>query len=273
MDLAVEYIGRTLINPFIPSEYHTPHFWPSQFLSCWILNYIGGFLFYFSFATLSYWYFFRHNKSKYYPTTLPEDITHQIQTEISIAMKSFPLMALCFSPFTFGVTRSWSKMYYSISDYGWGYLIFSVILFLFITDFMIYYIHRGLHIGWFYNNIHKQHHTYQYTTPFSSHAFHWGDGWAQGVPYYIFVYIFPFHWLLWICMFFFVNCWTVLIHDQVDFLGHSFIQSTGHHTIHHTSFKYNYGQYFTFWDKFNGTYHPTSRTHTFSGSRLTQKKI
>jgi len=272
MDKAVLFIGQYFLNPLLPVEYHAPQYWGSQFLACWILNYLGGFFFYFSTATVSYWYFFRHKRDIYYPDTLPDDLTDQIQTEIGIAMRSFPFMSFMFSPFTFGVTRGWSKMYYSVEDYGWGYMVFSVVWFLVVTDFMIYYIHRGLHLKWFYTHIHKVHHTYQYTTPFSSHAFHWADGWSQGVPYYIFVYIFPFHWLLWICMFLMVNCWTVLIHDQVDLLGHNYIQSTGHHSIHHSTFKYNYGQYFTFWDRLNNTYFPTIRTHDFSGSKLLPDK-
>jgi len=268
MDIAVEAVGRYLLNPFLPEEYHAPEYWGTQFAACWLMNYLGAIFFYFSCATLSYWFFFRYRRAIYYPSTLPEDLTEQITTEIGIAMRSFPVMALFFSPFTFGVSRGWSKMYYSVDQYGWGYLILSVVLFLIITDFMIYYIHRGLHLKWLYQNVHKVHHTYQYTTPFSSHAFHWADGWSQGMPYYIFVYLFPCQSVLWICMFMSVNLWSVIIHDQVDFLGHNWIQSTGHHSIHHSAFKYNYGQYFTLWDKINNTYHPAIQTHTLSGHKL-----
>jgi len=277
MEVAINLINTYIFNPLIPSAYHAPNFWLTQFLSCWLMNYIGGVLFYFSLASLSYYFFFRWKRDQFYPTTLPEDIDDQIRVEIGIAMKAFPRMSLAFSPFTFGVTRGWTKMYYSVDEYGWGYLVFSIILFLCLTDWLIYYIHRGLHIPFFYNNIHKPHHTYRFTTPYSSHAFHWADGWAQGVPYYIFVYIFPFHSLVWIIMFLFINCWTILIHDQVDFSGHlKFIMSTGHHTIHHSHFKYNYGQYFTFWDRINGTHLQAERTHDFfTGTRLTcpDKKI
>jgi len=46
-----------------------------------------------------------------------------------------------------------------------------------------------------------------------------------------------------------------MIHDQVDFLSPSkFILSTGHHTIHHSKFNYNYGQFFTLWDRIGGSF-------------------
>jgi len=245
MDIAVTFIGTYLFNPLLPISLHAPNYWPTQFLACWLLNYTGAVFFYLSISSMSYYYYYRLNRDRYYPATLPKDLTPQIRVEIGIAMRSFPIMAIAFSPFTFGVTRGWSKMYYNVEDYGWTYLVFSVVLFLIVTDCVIYWIHLALHTPFLYNHVHKPHHTYRYTTPFSSHAFHWADGWAQGIPYYLFVYFFPFHWLVWILMFVFVNFWTIMIHDQVDFTGQfKFIQSTGHHTIHHSHFKYNYGQFY-----------------------------
>ena len=95
----------------------------------------------------------------------------------------------------------------------------SVPLFLFVTDMFIYFIHRGLHHPLVYRRIHKPHHTYRWTTPYSSHAFAPLDGFSQGVPYYIFTFIFPFHNWLWLVMFLFVNFWTISIHDQVRYGG------------------------------------------------------
>ena len=35
----------------------------------------------------------------------------------------------------------------------------------------------------------------------------------------------------------------------------SVINSAGHHTVHHSKFNYNYGQYFTLWDRIGGSYY------------------
>jgi lathosterol oxidase len=32
------------------------------------------------------------------------------------------------------------------------------------------------------------------------------------------------------------------------------INSSAHHSVHHLYFNYNYGQYFTFWDRFGGSH-------------------
>jgi Delta7-sterol 5-desaturase len=37
------------------------------------------------------------------------------------------------------------------------------------------------------------------------------------------------------------------------------INATTHHDLHHSSFHYNYGLYFTWWDRMMGTEHPRYR--------------
>ena len=37
------------------------------------------------------------------------------------------------------------------------------------------------------------------------------------------------------------------------------INATTHHDLHHSSFHYNYGLYFTWWDRLMGTEHPAYR--------------
>jgi lathosterol oxidase len=34
----------------------------------------------------------------------------------------------------------------------------------------------------------------------------------------------------------------------------TFVNGAAHHALHHLYFNYNYGQYFTIWDKFGGSY-------------------
>ena len=69
----------------------------------------------------------------------------------------------------------------------------SPILFITFSDTCIYWIHRALHHKMLYKPLHKLHHRYKETTPFSAYAFHPIDGWLQGCPYHIFVFLFPMH--------------------------------------------------------------------------------
>jgi len=145
-----------------------------------------------------------------------------------------------------------SRLYANVDDYGWGYFFLSPLFFLVFTDFLIYWIHRILHwpsVYW----LHKLHHKYKETTPWSAFSFHPLDGFAQSVPYHIFAFCFPMHKRLYMATLACVGLWTVNIHDRMT-LRLWGVNGAAHHTIHHVRFNYNFGQYFTFWDRFFGTF-------------------
>ncbi|EPY25488.1 lathosterol oxidase [Angomonas deanei] len=233
----------------------------------WLILATGGVFMYLSFAAMSYIFFFRKHKKTFFPKTIdPDDereLRKQVIHEIWIAVCSIPFMGVLMMPAALFAHRGYSKQYHNISDYGWTHFLLSPVYFFAFTDFMVYCFHRGLHHPILYKILHKLHHTYKYTTPFSSHAFNPCDGFGQGVPYYIYTYLFPIHSGLFMFLFVLVNFWTISIHDQVDFGGH-FINTTGHHTIHHELFNYDYGQYSTVWDRLGGTYKPAEQTHELS---------
>jgi Delta7-sterol 5-desaturase len=95
------------------------------------------------------------------------------------------------------------------------------------------------------------------------------------VPYHLFIFLFPLHRWLYLGLFAFVNVWSILvrscfvpvgvnmyskgkqIHDSDMVTGHpleTVINGPAHHTLHHLYFTVNYGQYFTWADRWAGTY-------------------
>lgn len=80
------------------------------------------------------------------------------------------------------------------------------------------------------------------------------DGYLQSVPYHIFVFAVPMQKYIYLTMFVLVNFWSVLIHDGEVVVESSVINSAAHHSVHHLYFNYNYGQYFTLWDRLGGSY-------------------
>ena len=224
---------------------------------------VGGTLFYLFTAGFAYFYYFYWKAARYFPDTINvKELHKQAIHEIYIAVCSIPLMAVLMVHPSVASYRGYSMIYKDINEYGGlPYVAVSIVLFFLFTDCLVYWAHRGLHHPLIYKTIHKPHHTYRYTTPFSSHAFHPIDGFGQGVPYCIATFFIPMHDIVYLCMFVIINCWTVMIHDQVDFGETRLINSTGHHTIHHVEFNYNYGQYTTLWDRIGGTYKPAVKTH------------
>lgn len=98
-------------------------------------------------------------------------------------------------------------------------------------------------------------------TPFASYAFHPADGYAQSLPYHLFIFLFPMHRKLYLGLFVAINFWTIFIHDSDMITGHpleNIINGPAHHTLHHLYFTVNYGQYFTWADRAGGSYrHPS----------------
>ncbi|SPO27582.1 probable sterol delta 5,6-desaturase [Ustilago trichophora] len=223
-----------------------------QTVSLLVLTYIGILVLYFTFASLSYKYIFNKEMEKH-----PRFLKNQVRLEIESSMRAFlPLDFLTIPWFVLEV-RGHSKLYNNISDFGWVYAVLSVPLFLVFTDFLIYWVHRLEHHPRVYKHIHKPHHKWLVPTPYASHAFHPLDGYFQSLPYHIFPFVFPLHRVVSICLFVFVNLWSILIHDS-DMICNSplekVINGPSHHTLHHLFFTCNYGQYFTVCDRVGGSY-------------------
>lgn len=136
---------------------------------------------------------------------------------------------------------------------------------------LIYWIHRFLHSKLLYKPIHKLHHKWIVPTPFASHAFHPIDGFLQSSPYHLYVFLFPMHKLSYLAFFFFVNIWTVSIHDadyRVINILKPFVNGSAHHTDHHLYFTCNYGQFFTLWDRIGMTFKQPS---AFNGDDIKEE--
>lgn len=132
---------------------------------------------YFTMASLSYCFVF--NKAY---LNHPKFLANQIRREIAFSMYSIPIMAFYTAPWLVADVRGYSKLYIDPYQHGWWYMIFQFPLFLIVTDFSIYWIHRAFHHPVLYKRFHKPHHQWIVSTPFASHAVHPLDGYVQVPP-------------------------------------------------------------------------------------------
>ncbi len=220
---------------------------------------ILGTAIYFFFATLSYLFVFDKNTFNH-----PKYLKNQMRLEIHQTLRSIPLMAILTVPVFVAEVRGHSYIYTTITApgfthpllhlFGPSYTYFQFPFFLIFTDFLIYWIHRGLHSKLLYRHLHKPHHKWIMPTPFASHAFHPLDGYAQSVPYHLFPFLFPLHKGAYLALFTFVQIWTVMIHDGEYVANSLLINGAACHTMHHLYFNYNYGQFTTISDRVFGSY-------------------
>ncbi|PPR03075.1 hypothetical protein CVT24_012388 [Panaeolus cyanescens] len=225
---------------------------PRQLLSLSVITLLGIHVLYFLFAGLSYYFIFNHEMMRH-----PRFLKNQVKLEIQSSLQAFPVMTLLTLPIFQAEVMGYTRLYDGVDTYGYFYLVASVPLFLLFTDYCIYWIHRWLHHPIFYKTLHKPHHKWLIPTPFASHAFHPVDGFAQSVPYHLFVFLFPLHRMLYLVLFVAVNFWSIFIHDSDMITGHALekvINGPAHHTLHHLYFNVNYGQYFTWADRYGGSY-------------------
>ena len=92
----------------------------------------------------------------------------------------------------------------------------------------------------------------------------------------MFIFLFPIQRHLYLAMFVFVNIWTILIHDSDMITGHPLehiINGPAHHTLHHLYFTVNYGQYFTWADKYYKSYkHPAAELDPLLEVQMAKRK-
>lgn len=217
----------------------------------WVMLYVGSLATYFLVAGVDYLVVFRLLSASLLPKGYIA--TTNVRREIEMSVKSLAVMTAMSVPTEILSQLGYSKIYHDVHMYGWAYLAISPILFLLFSDCVIYFIHRGLHHRNVYKLLHKPHHSFINTTPFAAFAFHPVDGFSQGLAYHTFAFMVPMHGVVHLGSLVAVSIWTINIHDRVS-VGIPGVNGAKHHTIHHTTFRSNYGQYTTFWDRMFGTY-------------------
>ena len=212
---------------------------------------IGALALFFVLAGLSYLIFFVLKKDRFHPSYVPDEAENRSAIKWSII--GIIGNAVLVAPIHYVIANGHSKLYFSVSDHGWGYLFASVVIMLVFSETCIYWVHRALHWRPLYHGLHHIHHEYRKPTSFVGLAFNPLDSFLQGLPHHIGVFLFPMHFWVYMMSLSFVAVWAVMIHDRVSFVRWGWLNGTGRHTLHHWYSDYNFGQYTTIWDRLCGT--------------------
>lgn len=188
----------------------------------------------------------------------------QVRREVTYSLLTcvlFPTSVLCCVILAqFDLTR----VYFYVSDFGWSYLVFSIVLMVFLHDALFYWTHRLLHLRPLMRRIHAIHHRSLDPTPWAAFAFHPLEGFLQVFNVVIIVLVIPAHPIA-LSIFLLLNvCANVYGHCGFEFFPARFrdnrlgrlLGSPSVHGWHHARGRNNYGLYFTFWDRVMGTWEP-----------------
>ncbi|XP_010265061.1 PREDICTED: delta(7)-sterol-C5(6)-desaturase-like isoform X2 [Nelumbo nucifera] len=246
------FYNRIVLGNLLPENLWKalPHF-----IQTWIRNYIGGTAVYFISGFLWSFYIYYWKRNVYLPKdAIPS--TKAMFLQIVVAMKAMPWYCLLPTLSEYMVENGWTRCFSRISDVGWPLYLLYLAVYLAIVEFGIYWAHRELHdIKPLYKYLHATHHIYnkQNTlSPFAGLAFHPLDGILQAVPHVIAFFLVPTHFTTHIILLFLEAVWTANIHDCIH--GNLWpVMGAGYHTIHHTTYRHNYGHYTIWMDWFFGT--------------------
>jgi Delta7-sterol 5-desaturase len=136
------------------------------------------------------------------------------------------------------------------------------VLLLLWHDTTFYWSHRLMHHPKIFKHIHKTHHLSRDTNVMTAVAFHPLEAIIESVWIYPLLLLVPIHPIALLAFFIFEGVHTVYGHSGYElfpswwtkhwFFKHKTAIAT-HHSMHHEKVNGNYGLYFTWWDKLNGT--------------------
>jgi Delta7-sterol 5-desaturase len=131
-------------------------------------------------------------------------------------------------------------------------------------DAYFYWMHRGLHLKAMFRRAHLTHHMSRTPSPFAAYSFAPIEAVTESLFLPLFLLVVPFHALVVLAFLLHQIVRNVLGHGGHEFAWPGFTRSrwtgwlttTTHHDLHHSEGRYNFGLYFTWWDRWMGTEHP-----------------
>lgn len=230
---------------------------PRTLLGSLLVLFVGGVIFYLLTSGTSYLYYCVWRRERFFPgwdPTTPEERAMR-RKEWRWAFYNILGNAVLTAPVHHAIVTGHTRLYFAVSDHGWGWYAASILVVLAVTEPLVYWAHRLLHHPVLYKHLHLPHHMFRSPTPWTSMAFHPLDSFAQAAPHHLLAFILPLHLSVYAGFIVFLQVWSTFIHERVTWvrLGGA-LNYTACHTLHHKLNKSNYGQFFTFCDRLWGTY-------------------
>lgn len=189
--------------------------------------------------------------------------SRQLWKEFAYSMSTvliFSLVGFCI----YSAERSGLTLIYdNISDYGMLYMVISFSITLVFHDFYFYWTHRLMHHKKFFKYIHRVHHKSTNPSPWAAYSFHPWEALIQALVLPIMVFTLPLHPLTIFLFLAYMIVRNVIGHLGFEILPKGFTKNKWlnwntaitHHNMHHEYFHFNYGLYFSWWDRWMKTEH------------------
>ena len=160
--------------------------------------------------------------------------------------------------------KGYTKIYEDIHVYPLWWLPVSLIIALALQETYYYWLHRWMHIPKVFRIVHKWHHDSHIASPWTAFSFHPLEGLIQAIFLPLLLLFLPVNLYVLVILLIIMSVSSVINHLDIEiypkwfsrnFPGKSIIGAT-HHALHHKQYKYNFGLYFTWWDRIAKTESP-----------------
>ncbi len=184
----------------------------------------------------------------------------QFKKEISYSLISSLLFAIAGAITVILWQRGYTRVYTKISLYGWYYLPVSLFIYMLLQETYYYWTHRWMHKPAVFKLVHKIHHDSHIASPFTAFSFHPLEGLLQAIFLPLLLLAIPIHYVVLIFLLVIMTFSSVINHLDIEIypknpnhILNKWVIGATHHSLHHKFYKYNFGLYFTFWDRIKKT--------------------
>ncbi|MEO0400249.1 MAG: sterol desaturase family protein [Pseudomonadota bacterium] len=188
----------------------------------------------------------------------------QLKRELLTSLRTVFIFASIGTTIGVGTQFGVLRFYKDPAALGWAWFTASTVLAIILHDAWFYWTHRLLHRQAFFRRCHRTHHQSKTPTPFTSYAFDAEEALVHGVYLLLLGAVLP---LSYLAAFIFTT--HMMLRNAIGHCGYElfparadgrprfdFLTTVTHHDIHHADGGWNFGLYFTFWDRLMGTEHP-----------------
>lgn len=148
-------------------------------------------------------------------------------------------------------------------------LAWQFVLIVLVHDAYFYWIHRAMHTKRLFRTTHLHHHKSRTPTPWTAYSFSTAEAFLEAAFMPIFLLLTSLSGFAYAGFAVLLFMWHQMIRNTMAHAGvelfpagwvdnplTDWISTTTHHDLHHSVGTYNFGFYFTWWDRWMGTEHP-----------------
>lgn len=191
----------------------------------------------------------------------------QLKTELFFSLLTLLIYSGTAGMTLFFYSKGMTKIYLDLNEYGIGYLLFSIFAMVFIHDAYFYWTHKLMHqFQWLYK-FHSIHHRSHSPTPWAAFSFHPIEAIISLGIIPLIIFVLPVHPMALMIFLTIMTIYNILVHLGYEVLTKTpanhpvgkWHNTTTNHDLHHEiGGRFNYGFYFTLWDRWMGTYREKS---------------